>query len=186
MPDCKEGVSRPCGKACVSIKKRCKKTPDKYPLDGTQDNPICLDGAGDKSKKRKKVPTCKEGISRRCGKACVSIKKACKKNPDQYPLPETPADTERARRATKREKFIQLARKYKRLAAAQPRGVLKTNLLNGYRFAIQASLDPDVFCYEDAEREFNRYAERNPQEPPVEMTHPVQVFRRAGQDFGCI
>lgn len=64
-PNCKPGVSRICngGRACVSLKKECRKA--KPPSAKTP---------------RTRTPNCNPGVSRICngGRACVSLKKACK------------------------------------------------------------------------------------------------------------
>jgi hypothetical protein len=60
-PKCKTGVSRKCGKACVSVKKNCRK-----------------DGRVTRTPGTKPDPKCTKGVTRKCGKACVSVRRNCK------------------------------------------------------------------------------------------------------------
>lgn len=81
MPNCKQGKSKLCGRACISIAKTCRKDPV---VPGTTTN--CA------PKKPRKEPTCTEGRSYKCGKACIAVTRPCRKTNTPAPRPLLPPE----------------------------------------------------------------------------------------------
>lgn len=82
MP-CNPEKSRLCGKTCVGLNRKCKKTPDP-----AGHRKLVEKMKADAAKRRKEgaLPNCTEGRSKLCGRACIGINRTCKKNPTERQL----------------------------------------------------------------------------------------------------
>lgn len=84
VANCNPRVSRLCGRACVSWAKRCRGDPideleeeARARMEGMGAVPPSLRRVGPRVRKD---PNCTLGRTRRCGKACISLTRNCKKD----------------------------------------------------------------------------------------------------------
>lgn len=80
MPNCRAGISKPCGRACIPLIKNCRK-------DAAV--PACNTCTTSVPKKPRKEPICTEGRSYKCGKACIAVTRPCRKTNTPAPKPAT-------------------------------------------------------------------------------------------------
>lgn len=119
MPNCKVGKSRPCGKACIPLKRKGKDIICRIdPITGARlpRGKVAKVGCG-----VRKVPTCKQGISFLCGKTCLPVLRNgkrvnCKSDPS---LNKGPIET-KAKNREPVKKWMDLAVKARLMANKIP------------------------------------------------------------------
>lgn len=76
--NCNPLRSQPCGRACISLTRTCRKNIV----------PVASMACAPKPKRTRKEPTCTEGRTYKCGKACISVTRPCRKT--NTPAPGAP------------------------------------------------------------------------------------------------
>lgn len=80
MPNCRAGISKPCGRACIGITRTCRK-----------DQPVVYGPP----RAPRPLPVCNAARSKPCGRACIGLARTCRTNQPPIvavaaPLPPQP------------------------------------------------------------------------------------------------
>ena len=73
---CRAG-NKPCGKTCIRADRVCKVGQKMFGSRAARTTGVVVTGAG--ARKPRREPRCTEGITYKCGKACISNLRPCKK-----------------------------------------------------------------------------------------------------------